>query len=138
VGGRLPSEAEWEYAARAGTSTQYWWGDDIGSNRANGLETGSPWSGEQTSPVGSFEPNPFGVYDTAGNVWEWVQDLWHGNYNGAPADGSAWEVGGDGGRRVIRGGSWFIEPETLRSASRFGGSPGYRLYLLGFRLAQDV
>ena len=138
AGGRLPSEAEWEYAARAGTTTEYWWGDDIGSSRANGAGTGSPWSGKQTSPVGSFEPNPFGLYDTAGNVWEWVEDLWHDGYRGAPGDGSAWEDGGPGGRRVVRGGSWNFEPGFLRSADRSGLAPDFRNFALGFRLAQDL
>jgi formylglycine-generating enzyme required for sulfatase activity len=91
-----PTAEEWEYAARAGTETAYWWGDEIGKNRANCNGCGSQWDYKQTAPVGSFAPNPWGLYDTAGNVWEWVQDCWHKNYEGAPEDGSkAWKEGGD-------------------------------------------
>ncbi len=137
AGGRLPTEAEWEYACRAGTATPYWWGNEIGTNRANGNGSGSQWSGKQTSPVGSFAPNPFGLYDTSGNVWEWTQDRWHDDYRGAPADSSAWEAG-DEARRVIRGGSWYFEPEALRSANRDWSYSDNRNYDLGFRLAQDL
>jgi formylglycine-generating enzyme required for sulfatase activity len=138
AGGRLPSEAEWEYACRAGTETEYWWGDGIGKNRANGRESGSQWSGKQPSPVGSFEPNRFGLYDTSGNVWEWLDDVWHANYQGAPIDGKAWTQGGDQGRRVVRGGSWNYLPVYLRSANRFRNYPDNRTINLGFRLAQDL
>ena len=89
---RLPTEAEWEYAARAGTETEYWWGNEMKPGMANCDGGDTRWGGKQTSPVGSFPPNPFGLYDTAGNVWEWVQDNWHENYQGAPADGTAWEA----------------------------------------------
>src|SRR5262249_10215759 len=87
---RLLSEAEWEYAARAGTTTAYFWGDEIGENNANCKGCGGQWNGSGTAPVGSFKPNSFGLYDMAGNVWQWVQDCHHSNYNGAPNDGSAW------------------------------------------------
>ena len=107
---RLPSESEWEYAARAGTETAYSWGNEIGVNRANGDGSGSKWSGKQTSPVGSFEPNGFGLYDMHGNVWEWVEDCWHKNYKGAPTDGSAWTSGGDSSSAVVRGGYWGDSP----------------------------
>ena len=102
---RLPSESEWEYAARAGTVTRYHWGDWIGANHANCAECGSPWGNERTAPVGSFAPNAFGLHDMLGNVWEWVQDCWNVTYKGAPSDGSAW-LQGDCNDRVIRGGYW--------------------------------
>ena len=136
-GYRLPSESEWEYAARAGTSTNYWWGDDIGSNQANCIDGGSEWGGEKTSPVDTFKVNPFGLHDMLGNVYEWVQDCWHDNYKGAPKDGSAW-VEKDCVRRVIRGGSWYSHPRSVRSANRSGFDPGFSLYNVGFRLAQDL
>jgi len=137
---RLPSEAEWEYAARAGTKSEYWWGDNIGRGQANCDGCGTQWDNKQTAPVGSFKPNSFGLHDTAGNVWEWVEDCWHLNYDGAPTDGRAWgqENGGDCGRRVIRGGSWNYTPWDLRSSTRFWSTAGTRDDLIGFRLAQDL
>ena len=135
---RLPSESEWEYAARSGTETAYSWGDEIGVNRANGHDSGSEWSDRQTSPVGSFEPNAFGLYDMYGNVWEWVEDCWHDNYEGAPSDGSVWTSGGDSDRRVVRGGSWYDVPRDLRSAYRDWIRPSYRSIDVGFRLVQDL
>ena len=102
---RLPTEAEWEYAVRAGSTTEYSWGNSIGSNRANCDGCGSRWDNRQTAPVGSFSANAWGLHDLHGNVWEWVQDCWNKNYKGAPTDGRAW-TSGDCGRRVIRGGSW--------------------------------
>ena len=102
---RLPTEAEWEYAARAGTTTAYSWGNEIGDNLANCDGCGSQWDDERTAPVGSFGANAWGLHDMHGNVWEWVQDCWNSSYRGAPTDGSAWESG-DCGRRVRRGGAW--------------------------------
>jgi formylglycine-generating enzyme required for sulfatase activity len=134
---RLLSEAEWEYAARAGTETRYPWGDEPGSNRANFRESGSQWSNKQTAPMGSFAPNAFGLHDMIGNVWEWTQDCWNGSYEGAPEDGRPWESG-DCGRRVVRGGSWWSNPENARSASRRWLEPGYRGNGLGFRLARTL
>ncbi|MBX9637125.1 MAG: SUMF1/EgtB/PvdO family nonheme iron enzyme [Nitrosomonas sp.] len=135
---RLPTEAEWEYAARAGTQTRYWWGDGIGRNNAVCDGCGSEWDNQQTAPAGSFKANAFGLHDTAGNVWEWTQDCWHENYSGAPVDGSAWleKSGGDCDRRVVRGGSWNNEPQFLRSAIRVMLNTGGANLNLGFRIAR--
>ena len=105
---RLPSEAEWEYAARAGTTTKYSWGNEIGVNRANcgANRCGDQW--EYTAPAGSFRPNAFGLFDMHGNVWEWVQDCWQASHAGAPVDGSE-RLSGDCAVRVLRGGSWFYD-----------------------------
>ncbi|VFM95364.1 MAG: Formylglycine-generating enzyme, required for sulfatase activity, contains SUMF1/FGE domain [Candidatus Kentron sp. G] len=136
----LPSEAEWEYAARAGTQTDYWWGDGIEENRANCVGCGSQWGNKRTAPVGSFVPNPFGLYDTAGNVREWTADCWHRNYQGAPVGGSAWleENGGDCSRRVLRGGSWVNGPWFIRSAFRSRISPDLADDNTGFRVARAI
>jgi formylglycine-generating enzyme required for sulfatase activity len=148
---RLPTEAEWEYVARAGRSGRYWWCDDEEPNCAVKPDVANCIScestkgvegvGEGTVPVDSFAANAFGLHDTAGNVWEWVQDCWHDSYEGKnrPDDGSAWEEadGDDCGRRVIRGGAWYDRPRFLRSANRYGGDTGLRNGNLGFRLAQD-
>ncbi len=133
---RLPSEAEWEYAARAGSTTDYSWGDDIGNDRANCDGCGSQWDNDRTAPVGSFPVNPWGLHDMHGNVWEWVQDCWNDTYERGPADGSVW-MGGDCSRRVVRGGSWYNYPWNLRSANRYGDDRTYRYSNIGFRLAQD-
>ena len=112
---RLLSESEWEYVARAGTTTRYNWGNEIGHNRANCDGCGSRWDNEKTAPVGAFSANAWGLHDVHGNVWEWVEDCWNDSYTGAPADGSAWESG-DCSERVLRGGSWFYVPRNLRAA----------------------
>ena len=114
---RLPSEAEWEYACRAGTTTRYYWGDYPGKNRANFDGSGSKWSGKQTSPVGSFYPNPFGLYDMLGNGSEWCQDCTHRNYERAPSAGSAWKEDGGGNceRSVLRGGNWHLPAVSCRT-----------------------
>jgi formylglycine-generating enzyme required for sulfatase activity len=134
---RLLTEAEWEYAARAGTTTAYHWGDEIGKNNANCKGCGSQWDSKQTSPVGSFRPNAFGLYDMHGNVWEWVEDCWHENYNGAPTDGSAW-TGDDCNSHVDRGGSWVSGQEALRAAHRDWLTTGYRAGSLGFRVGRAL
>lgn len=134
---RLLSEAEWEYAARAGTDTPYSFGWIVGHNQANCDGCGSQWDDKMTAPVGSFKPNPFGLYDMHGNVREWTEDCWNGSYNGAPADGSIWRTG-DCKRRVIRGGCWRDDPSYLRSANRNGISSSYRVNGLGFRVARTV
>ena len=133
---RLPTEAEWEYAARAGSTTKYSWGNSIGSNRANCNGCGSRWDNETTAPVGSFTANAWGLHDMHGNVWEWVQDCWNKNYKGAPSDGRAW-MSGKCRQRVIRGGSWHTTPRGLRSAYRYGYTRSFRYDDIGFRLAQD-
>ena len=137
---RLPSESEWEYAARAGTTTRYSWGQDIGRNRANCTGCGSRWDYSRTAPAGSFESNGWRLHDMHGNVVEWVEDCWHENYARAPRDGSAWTSGGDCGYRVLRGGSWGSGPLNLRSANRSrGGSAGGRFWhTRGFRVARTL
>ena len=134
---RLPSEAEWEYAARAGSTTKYSWGNDIGRNRANCDGCGSRWDDEKTAPVGSFRANRWGLYDVHGNVGEWVKDCYNDSYRGAPTDGSAWESG-DCSRRVLRGGSWSYVPRNLRAAYRVRGTSDYRYGYLGFRVARTL
>jgi formylglycine-generating enzyme required for sulfatase activity len=136
---RLLSEAEWEYAARAGTTTLYAWGDPIGLRNANCSRCGSQWDNKQTAPAGSFAPNAFGLYDMHGNVWEWVEDCWHDDYVGAPSDGSVWTAAcADKSRRVLRGGSWNDVPELLRSANRIWYSTGTRNPNNGFRVARSL
>jgi formylglycine-generating enzyme required for sulfatase activity len=138
---RLPSEAEWEYAARAGTTTARWWGNGIGVSKANCNGCGSKWDNELLAPVGSFGPNPFGLYDMLGNVWQWVNDCWNESYVGAPGDGSSW-MSGDCDKRVLRGGSWSNVPVFVRSAARSradsaGGDFDYSSYA-GFRVARTL
>ena len=137
---RLPSEAEWEYAARAHEETAYWWGNEMQVGMANCYGCDGRWGEKQKAPVGSFPANPFGLFDTAGNVWEWVQDCWHESYKDAPKDGSAWleAKAGDCGRRVHRGGSWYFIPRSLRSSSRNRDFTVVRSNTIGFRLAQDL
>jgi formylglycine-generating enzyme required for sulfatase activity len=132
---RLLSESEWEYAARAGTTTAYPWGDEIGTGNADCIGCGSQWDGKQTSPVGSFKPNSFGLYDMQGNVYQWVEDCYHDSYRDAPTDGSA-NTTGDCSRRVVRGGAWARSPNELRSAYRHWGATNIRIDNQGFRLAR--
>ena len=134
---RLPSEAEWEYAARAGSTTKYSWGNKKGRNRANCYSCGSQWDFEKTAPVGSFSPNAWGLHDMHGNVLEWVQDCWNGSYQGAPTDGSA-RASGDCERRVLRGGSWYFLPGYLHAALRYNGITGERDIYSGFRVARTL
>jgi formylglycine-generating enzyme required for sulfatase activity len=134
---RLLSEAEWEYAARAGSRTRYPWGDEPGTSRANFIGSGSRWSGEKTAPVGSFEPNAFGLFDMSGNVEEWVQDCWNDDYRGSPLDGSAWEDG-DCAYRVMRGGSWNGGPRLAESVARNRGRMTPRIYTGGLSFRQST
>ena len=134
---RLPSEAEWEYAARAGTATKYHWGNDVGANRANCEGCGSQWDFKQTAPAGSFAPNRFGLYDMHGNVYEWVEDCWNSSYAGAPSDGSP-RLQGECGERVLRGGSWISLPRLVRAAFRDRDTTGVRYDLVGFRVARTL
>ena len=134
---RLPSETEWEYAARASTTARYWWGDDVGSNNANCDGCVSEWDSKGTAPVGRFDANKFSLHDTAGNVREWVEDCWNRSYEGAPRDGRAWSSG-QCQSRVLRGGSWYGYPRYLRSAYRSGDHSGYRNDNAGFRVARTL
>ena len=134
---RLLSESEWEYVARAGTGTRYWWGDEVGRNRANCKGCGSRWDGRHTAPVGSFPANAFGLHDVHGNVREWVEDCWNGSYHGAPGDGRAW-MSGNCSQRLLRGGYSNDFPSFLRSASRTWVTFGYRSPSLGFRIARTL
>ncbi len=142
---RLPTEAEWEYACRAGTTTPFHFGPTLSTDYANYNGSSEKYGAygpgsrgeyrEETTPVDQFEgANPYGLYDLHGNVWEWCQDHWHDNYKGAPSDGSAWIEGGDSERRILRGGSWGIGPRGCRSASRYSCRAGFRDYYIGFRV----
>ncbi len=148
---RLLSEAEWEYAARGGTDTARYWGNDakeacryanVGDQTVEARYPGWKWVSHDcndgvanTASVGRYQPNRFGLYDMIGNVWEWTEDCWNENYNGAPGDGSAWTTGSCE-KRVLRGGSWNFEPDIARSAKRYGGVTAGRYGITGFRLAR--
>ncbi len=151
---RLPSEAEWEYAARAGTTTQFYWGEDLNYTKMceyanvpdrSALAFNADWKVagcndgyKTTAPVGKFLPNNFGVYDMSGNIWEWVEDIDSPNYNGLPTDGSANLTKGDTSLRVLRGGSWGFRPWDLRLTDRTGVTTEFESYVTGFRVALRV
>ena len=146
---RLPSESEWEFSARAGSVTKYTFGNDKSRlcRYGNGADASTVFSwrnascsdgvGEQTAPVGSYEVNAFGLYDMHGNVYEWVQDCWNDSYNGAPRGGEVWSSG-DCAKRVLRGGSWFSGPRSLRAAGRIRSPTGARVNFIGFRVARTL
>ncbi len=137
---RLPSEAEWEYACRAGTTTPFYFGETITTDLVNyngNFPYGSVPKGEyreETTNVGKFPPNSFGLYDMHGNVWEWCKDVYNGNYIDAPTDGSPWLIGNDNNKRLLRGGSWFNSARHCRSAYRNSLARAYRGYNVGFRV----
>jgi len=141
---RLLTEAEWEYAARACTMTPFWWGEAITPNQANGNfsskadpnSNGALWR-QRTVPVDRFEPNPWGIYQVHGNVWEWVEDCWSDSHAEASIDGSA-RKGPSTCKRVLRGGSWLNRPQGLRSARRHAAERGLRRSDIGFRVAESV
>ena len=155
---RLLTEAEWEYAARAGSRTARYWGEEVsgqcahanGADRRVRKEPSYKWLGwkrgsapcddghARTAPVGGYSANGFGLHDMLGNVWEWVEDCWHGSYAAIPLDGRAWKAGEGCGRRVLRGGSWGDLPKDLRSAMRYGKPPDRRHDYLGFRVARAL
>jgi formylglycine-generating enzyme required for sulfatase activity/tRNA A-37 threonylcarbamoyl transferase component Bud32 len=141
---RLPNEAQWEYACRGQTMTAFHFGETITSELAN-YNGNSNYADApkgvyrfQTTDVGSFKPNAFGLYDFHGNVWEWCADAWHNNYNGAPVDGSVWESGGDFSLRLLRGGSWNDHPPNCRSACRLRYQPDCKASIVGFRVVVSV
>jgi formylglycine-generating enzyme required for sulfatase activity len=133
---RLPSESEWEYAARAGTESSFWWGRALVAGIAN-CEDCNPSPTRATLPSRSFRPNGFGLFDVAGNAAEWVEDCWNENYRGAPTNGSAWTTG-QCRQRVLRGGSFANKSPFVRSAARFRYDQDVRYYANGFRVARDL
>jgi len=133
---RLPSEAEWEYAARGGTSTLYWWGDQPDPNKANTATNAGADHYRYTSPVGVFPANPFGLYDVSGNVWQFTEDCRHGSYEGAPVDGSAW-LEGVCDSRVVRGGSYASIRRGMMIAAHAAAGETFDSTELGFRLAES-
>ena len=134
---RLPSEAEWEYAARARTNTKFWWGDQLQADTANCKGCNEPYDASQPLKVGSFRPNPFGLYDMGGNIHQWVADCWHKNYQGAPLDGSPW-VDSDCSSHVIRSGSWKNDSSYVRPSNRDHYDTGVRYPTHGFRVAHSL
>lgn len=134
---RLPTEAEWEYAARGGTATRFWWGDQMRPGNANCKGCGDPWEQKEPAKVGTFAANSYGLHDTSGSVWEWVSDCWHTSYHGAPTNGQAWNEP-NCTVRVIRGGSWRDGPTYMPSSTRFKYDASVRNAQNGFRVARDI
>ena len=131
---RLPSEAEWEYAARGGTQTRYWWGDQFQAGMVNCKNCSDIPAVDQPAKVGSLKPNPFGLFDMGGSVDQWVEDCWHKNYQGAPADGSPW-VESNCSSHVMRSGSWRKDSNYARSSNRGSYDTNVRYPTHGFRVA---
>ncbi len=134
---RLVSDAEYEYATRAGTKTAFYWGQEIGKGNANCRTCGSQWDNKQPAPVGSLRPNAFGLYEMVGNVEQWIADCWHDNYQGAPSDGTVWK-GGACGRPVVRAGSYIGFPEYMRSAYRSWAPADLQDNIIGFRIGRTL
>jgi formylglycine-generating enzyme required for sulfatase activity len=134
---RLLSEAEWEYVARSGTTTSFWWGIKSGVGNAHCFDCKSDFSTSKPAKVGTYKPNAFGVYDTAGNLFEWVHDCYHRNYQDAPTDGSVWE-GGDCDVRVVRGGAYGSPASSMRAENREKFKSGKGQYNVGIRVARDL
>jgi len=134
---RLPSEAEWEFAARAGTRTIRWWGDALGTDNAVCTHCGSPWDNKKTVQVGLHGANAFGLADMLGNVWQWTADCWNADYKGAPEDGST-RLTGNCAKRVMRGGSWRSDPETVTSSARLPVIVDEHWNFSGFRVVKDL
>ena len=134
---RLPSEAEWEYVNRAGTTSDFWWGNEPGENNANCKDCKSQWSAKSSAPVGSFHPNPFGLFDTVGNVFEWVSDCWNPNHEGAQNSTKPRTVGVCN-FQVIRGGSFYYFNKVSRASYRAKNSPDVKSYWLGFRVVREL
>lgn len=132
---RLPTEREWEYAAKAGTNTDFWWGLEVGQGNANCGTCGSEWDSRQSAPVGSFSPNQFGLHDTIGNVQEWTDSCYHPDYQGAPEFGAKWS-GGDCSRRVVRGSSFATYESDLRVTKRYKYGINTRTDTIGFRIVR--
>lgn len=132
---RLPGEAEWEHAARGGTTARYWWGRDMEPGRANCAGCGSPWDGREPAPAGSFGPGPFGLYDMAGNIWQWMEDCWSDGHADAPADGRP-VAKAECSRRVLKGGTWKNPPDQVRPAARVAMPETHRSSNDGFRLVR--
>ncbi len=134
---RLPTESEWEYAARAGTTTAFWWGKETGDNMANCRKCGSEWDGDRSAPVGSFPPNPLGLHDMNGNIWEWISDCWNPNHAGAPDDGAS-RQDGNCSRRVIRSGSWYYIPRLMSAHARDSHPAALWSYNIGIRVVREL